>query len=65
MMSTTYIAQVIQTVAFILTLVGINVGSDALTTTVTTIITIVSGLYVFYGRYKAGGITALGSRTSQ
>lgn len=61
-MSTTYIAQFVQFAAIALTFLGINVGSDALMTTITTIVTIVSGLYVFYGRYKAGGITAFGTR---
>lgn len=64
-MSTTYIAQIVSMAAWVFTLMGIDVGIEALNTTVTTIIAIATGLYVFYGRYRAGGITALGTRAPQ
>ncbi len=60
--SNTYFWQIAQFIAFALTLININVGVDELTTTITVIATIISGIGVFIGRYKAGGITMLGFR---
>ncbi len=42
---------------------GITLGSDQLTTTVTTIVTIGSAIWALVRRYQAGGITVAGVRT--
>lgn len=61
-MSTTYVANIAQIVSWGLTLMGVQVGVDPLVTTITTILAVVSGVLVFVGRYRAGGIEANGKR---
>lgn len=61
-MSKTYIANVIQLVAWILAALGIDIGLAELSTTVTTLVAIAAGLYVFIGRWKVGDINILGFR---
>jgi len=61
-MSTTYIGNIIAILSLILPKFGITIGSDELTTTASTIGGIIGGFIVFYGRYKAGGVSLLGFR---
>lgn len=61
-MAPTFIASAIAVVANLLQLAGINVGSDALMTTVTTIITIVSGVVILLRQVQTGRATAFGAR---
>ena len=61
-MSTTFIAQIVQFLAWILPAIGITVGSDALTTTISTIALVGTGVWVFIGRWRAGGISIFGFR---
>ncbi len=41
---------------------GITIGNDALTTTISTLFTIGGAAWAWYGRYRLGGITAAGLR---
>ena len=61
-MSTTYTAVILNILSFILPKIGIEVGSEAVTTTVQTIVTIATGIWILVERYKKGGITIFGTR---
>ncbi len=61
--STTFIANIVTTLVFVLPVFGIEiVDQSSLTDTITKLIAVGTTLYVFYGRYKAGGISAFGFR---
>lgn len=60
-MSTTYIAVIVNVLAFVLPHLGITVGNDALTTTVQTVVVIGSGVWVLVQRYLRGDITLFGA----
>lgn len=49
--------------AQVLPFFGFTIGSAELTTTVTTLVTLATGLWVLVRRYQAGGVKLLGSRT--
>ena len=61
-MSTTIPAIIINLLAVILPLMGVTVGSDALTTTVQTVIAIGTGLWIWIARVKKGDINILGAK---
>ena len=61
-MSLTYVSFSVVVLTYILPKLGVNITADALSSTITTIVQIVAGILVFYGRYRAGGVTALGLR---
>jgi hypothetical protein len=61
-MSQTYIGIIVMLLATFLPKLGITLGADQLTTTVSVVLTIAGGLWAFWGRYKAGGITWAGIR---
>lgn len=58
--STTYIAVIVMILAEVLPKLGITVSSDSLTTTITTLVTLVSGVYLLYHRWVKGDVTILG-----
>lgn len=59
-MSTTYIAAFVGVVSVVCQLFGYTVETPELTKTLTEVVTLGTLAYVFYGRYKAGGISAFG-----
>lgn len=61
--STTYIAQIAQFISLGLLLFNIHINAPDLTIALNVAVQIVSGLYVFYGRYKAGHVSVTGFRT--
>ena len=61
-MSTTISAVIINLLSVILPLMGITVGSDALTTTIQTIIALGTGLWIWKERVKKGGVNILGAK---
>lgn len=58
--SQTYLATIVSILAFILPKLGIEIGSEALTTTIQTILVVGSGIWIMVRRYQAGGVTKLG-----
>jgi ABC-type iron transport system FetAB permease component len=60
--SLTYTSVIVLVLGEILKVAGVNVGSEALTTTVLTIIQIVGAITILVERFKKGGITALGAK---
>lgn len=61
-MSLTYIAIIVEVLNFLLPKIGVVVSTDSLTTTIQVLIAVGAGIAALYGRYRAGGITALGFR---
>jgi uncharacterized membrane protein len=62
MVSPTYLAAVVVVLAQILPLLGIEVSTEALTQTLSTVITIAAGLVIAYRRYVKGDVSAFGAR---
>lgn len=63
-MSTTYIAAIVAFLTTMAQMFGWTVDSGALVQTITDGAQVLSILYIFYGRYKAGGISAFGFRVA-
>jgi hypothetical protein len=61
-MSNTIVAVILNLLATLLPLLGIQIGSDSLTTTIQTIVAIGTGLFIWYKRYQKGDITKIGVR---
>lgn len=61
-MSNTYIANIVQLLVFLLPAIGVNLAETELTATVANVVAIFAGIWVFVGRFKAGGITWWGGR---
>ena len=61
MFSQTYAAAVVVVLAQLLPLLGIQVSTEALTTTLSTIISVVAGVVIMYRRYSQGDISAFGA----
>ena len=62
MYSLSYTGTIVMFVTFVCKLLGVEIGNEAITTTVETIATLIGAILAFYGRYRAGGITALGAK---
>ena len=64
-MSTTYIANIVTILTIVLPVFGIHIVDPTSTANVIMqLVGVASTLYVFYGRYKAGGINAFGLHTN-
>ena len=61
-MSQTIISVIVILLVQILPALGVQVDSAAVTTTVSTIVTLVAALWIWIRRYQAGGIRASGAR---
>lgn len=62
-MSTTYLAGIVTILTMVLPHFGIFVQDpNTLTSTLQDVVGLVSVVWIFYGRYRAGGITAIGLR---
>jgi len=59
-MSATILSLVIGILAEVLPRIGIQVGSAELTTTVQTLMLLISGIGIYWGRYRQGDITPFG-----
>ena len=62
MISTTYASATIAILAQVLPMLGIEVGSAELTTTLQTLITIGAGLWIMKERLKRGDLNVFGVR---
>lgn len=61
-MSQTYIGLIVTLLAVFLPKFGVQIGSDELTNVVSSIVTIIGGLWAFWGRYRVGDITPFGMK---
>lgn len=61
-MSQTIISVFILLLSQILPKLGVTIGNDDLTTTVTTILTVGAAIWIWVRRVKAGDVHVLGSR---
>lgn len=61
-MSSTYIANLAQVLAWAFTLMGVNIGVPDWVTTISTVVASLAGIWVFIGRWRAGGINIFGKR---
>lgn len=62
MFSFTYISGLVVVLVQVLSWLGIDVSVDALSTSLSTILTIIAGIVVAYRRFVQGDITPLGSK---
>ena len=62
MYSATYAGIIVSILGSLLPKLGVSVGGDDLTTTVSVLVTVLGGLWAFWGRYRKGGITLWGTR---
>ena len=61
-MSPTYVSALVALLSQILPLLGVEIGSEDLTTTITTISTIVAVLVILIRRYLKGDLTLAGMK---
>ena len=61
-MSTTIIAVIINLLATVLPLLGVSIGTEALTTTVATLFAIGTAVWVWYQRVRVGDVNVAGIR---
>lgn len=62
-MSTTYVANIVAILAFVLPHFGISiVDPNSLAATVAGVFGVIASAYVFIGRWRAGGISLFGIR---
>lgn len=62
MFAPSYIAALVSILVQVLNALGVNIGSEALTTTITTLITLGSALFIAYRQIKMGRSTLGGAR---
>lgn len=60
--STEYLAVIVLLLTKFLPLIGINLDANAISTTVTSLIAVCSGLWLLYKRFQKGGVSPLGFR---
>lgn len=60
--STTIASVIINLLSVGLPLIGVRVESDALTTTIQTVIAVITGAWIWYQRVQVGDVTKLGRR---
>lgn len=61
-MSQTIVSVFVVLAAQILPHLGVNIGNDALTTTITTVVTLGAAVWIWIRRYQQGDVTASGAR---
>jgi hypothetical protein len=61
-MSPSYTSAVVAILATLLPRVGVEIGSEELTSLISAIVVVVSGLVIIYRRYMKGDITLLGGK---
>jgi drug/metabolite transporter (DMT)-like permease len=61
-MSTTIVAVLVQLLALGLPQIGVTVGTDSLTNALTTLLVVVSGVWIWIERVRRGDVSALGRR---
>lgn len=61
-MSTTILAALINILATALPMLGVNIGTEQLTTTVATLFALGSAAYIWWNRTRSGDVTAVGVR---
>lgn len=61
-MSTTIVSVFVLLASQVFPLLGIQVGSDQLTNTISTIVAIVTGLIIWYRRVQVGDVKVTGAR---
>ena len=62
MFSQTYVGVIVSVLGSVFPKFGVSVGGEELTTTISVILTVLGGLWAFWGRYRKGGITLWGTR---
>lgn len=60
--STTIVAVAVNLLSFVLPLLGLTIGNEALTTTVQTILVVCSGLWIYVQRVRRGDVNFAGVR---
>lgn len=63
-MSQTILGIIVMLASVLLPKIGLNIGSDQLTSTISTIVLIVAAAWAWYARHRLGGINVAGIRTN-
>ena len=63
-MSTTIIATICSLLAVLLPSIGVNVGTEELTSAIQTIVVVASGIWVWIERVRRGDVNVIGLRKS-
>jgi uncharacterized membrane protein len=61
-MAPTYVSAAVAVLVNVFALLGIQVGSEELTTTITTVVTIISGFVIMYRQVTTGRSTVFGAK---
>lgn len=61
-MSQTYIGLVVSLLGTFLPKVGVVLPNEELTTTVSALVTVIGALWAFWGRWRKGDLTVVGTR---
>ena len=61
-MSTTIGSVLLQFAAILLPMLGIDVGTEQLTTTIQTLVIVLTGVWIWYERVKKGGVNWFGAK---
>lgn len=61
-MSQTFLSVFVMVLANVLPKIGVSIGDEALTTTVSVLVTIGAALWALVRRYQAGGVNLIGKR---
>lgn len=60
--SVTYVGAIVATVVMVAQFFGVQLADETVTKAVEGVLAVLSIVSIFYGRYRAGGVTALGFR---
>jgi hypothetical protein len=61
-MSSTYVGILVMALSMFLPKLGVQIDNDALTNTIAVLFTIAGAIWAARGRYRLGGVNALGLR---
>lgn len=59
-MSPTYVSALVSVLAVLLPQLGVQIESEQLTSFISAVVVVISGLVIMYRRFKVGNITILG-----
>ena len=61
--STTIIAVIVNLLSMLLPTIGVDIGSEELTSSIQTLVAVGTGVWIWVQRVKLGGVNVFGART--